>query len=53
VVELVVHVQQLRKKMMNPFGYAIILFFDAINPPTKKIVTLISRGFGVSYLQGV
>jgi hypothetical protein len=36
VVELVVYVQQLGKKMMNPFGYEIIVFFDVTNPQQKK-----------------
>jgi len=36
VVERIVHTQQLGKKRVGPFGYAIIAFFGAINPYQKN-----------------
>jgi len=36
VVEPIVHIQKLGKKMIGPFGYAIITFLGAISPYKKN-----------------
>jgi len=37
VVEPIVHTQQLGKKRIGPFGYAIITFLGATSPYQKNI----------------